>query len=329
MKRPGWRSWWPVGRYALKRTGTGLVTLLILSVGVFLTAQVLPGNPGRAVLGATADPASVAAFNERLGYNRPVLERFWDWFSHALTGDLGTSYVYNSDVGDLVATALGKSLQLGLFALLIVIPVSLVGGIVAALRRRTFVDRFVTIGGMALSVVPEFVTGITLLLIFGLGLGWFPVTATPPQGASWLESLPYLVLPSVALAAILFGYIARVARAGVIDALESDYTRTAVVKGVNTATLLRRHVLRNGLLPTITVTATQVGYMTGGLVVIERLFNYQGLGLLILQAGERKDFPMLQAAVLVVGLLYILLTLFADLLQVWLNPDIRAQVINS
>lgn len=326
MTRGEWRRRWPLARYFLARIVSGFVTLLILGVGVFFAAQVLPGNPGRAVLGPTADPAVVEAFNERLGYNRPVLERFWVWFSSALTGDFGTSYVYNTEVGPLVATAFGKSMQLGLFALLIVIPLSLIGGVVSALYRRRALDRVITIGGMSLSVVPEFVTGIALLLVFGLWLRWFPVSATAPYGATWWESLWHLVLPSLALAAILFGYIARVARAGVIDALESDFTRTAVVKGVSTGALLRRHVLRNGLLPTVAVAATQVGYMTGGLVVIEKLFNYQGLGLAILQAGERKDFPVLQASILVVGVLYIVLTLISDLIQAWLNPAVRAQV---
>ena len=313
-------------RFLARRALFALVTLWLLSVGVFFGAQVLPGNPARAILGAYASPAAVDALNHQLGYDRPVLTRYIDWLGGAITGDFGESYLYRSPVGPLIETALANSLKLGLVALVVVIPASLIGGVLAALKRGRPVDRIITLGGMAISVVPEFVTGIVLLLIFGIWWPVLPISATPPAGASALETVEHLLLPALALMAGLFGYIARVARAGTVDVLASDYTRTAVVKGVKQRSVITRHVLRNSLLPTITVTATQVGYMVGGLVVIERLFNYQGLGLLILNAGQRKDFPLLQASVLLIGVLYIVLTLIADVLQAVLNPRVRAQV---
>lgn len=313
-------------RFLARRALFALITLWLLSVGVFFGAQVLPGNPGRAILGAYADPAAVSALNHELGYDRPIVTRYLDWLGGVLTGDFGESYLFRSPVGPLIRTALENSLKLGFVALLIVVPASLVGGVVAALRRGRAVDRVVTLGGMAISVVPEFVTGIVLLLVFGIWWPILPVSATPPPDADPLITLEHLLLPAIALAVGLFGYIARVARAGTVDSLASDYTRTAVVKGLRSRTVIRRHVLRNSLLPTITVIATQIGYMVGGLVVIERLFNYQGLGLLILNAGQKKDFPLLQASVLLIGVLYILVTLIADLLQALLNPRVRAQV---
>jgi peptide/nickel transport system permease protein len=304
-------------RFLARRALFALITLWLLSVGVFFGAQVLPGNPGRAILGAYADPSAVAALNQQLGYDRPVVTRYLDWLGGVLTGDFGESYLFRSPVGPLI---------LGFVALLIVVPLSLLGGVLAALRRGRPVDRVITLGGMAISVVPEFVTGIVLLLVFGLWWPILPVSATPPPGADALVWLQHLLLPAIALAAGLFGYIARVTRAGTVDVLGADYTRTAVVKGLRPRTVITRHVLRNSLLPTITVTATQVGYMIGGLVVIERLFNYQGLGLLILNAGQKKDFPLLQASVLLIGVLYILVTLVADLVQAFLNPRVRAQM---
>jgi peptide/nickel transport system permease protein len=313
-------------RFLARRALFALITLWLLSVGVFFGAQVLPGNPGRAILGAYADPAAVDALNHQLGYDRPVVTRYLDWLGGVLTGDFGESYLYRSPVGPLIRDALANSLKLGLVALLIVLPLSLVGGVIAALRRGRPVDRVITLGGMAISVVPEFVTGIVLLLVFGLWWPILPVSATPPPGADPLVTLQHLLLPAVALAAGLFGYIARVTRAGTVDVIGSDYTRTAVVKGLRPRTVVTRHVLRNSLLPTITVTATQIGYMIGGLVVIERLFNYQGLGLLILNAGQKKDFPLLQASVLLIGVLYIVVTLLADLAQAFLNPRVRAQM---
>jgi peptide/nickel transport system permease protein len=162
-----------------------------------------------------------------------------------------------------------------------------------------------------------------LIVVFGVELKWLPVTASAGAGASPLEQLKHLILPAIPLVFVLFGYIARMARAGTIEALNSDYTRTAVLKGLPQATVIRRHVLRNSLLPTITVIATQTGYLIGGLVVVETLFNYQGLGNLIYKAAVAHDFPMLEAGVLVIGVVYVLATLVADLLLTLLNPRLR------
>jgi peptide/nickel transport system permease protein len=171
--------------------------------------------------------------------------------------------------------------------------------------------------------VPEFVSGIVLIVIFGVELKWLPVTASAGAGASVLDQFRHLILPAIPLVFVLFGYIARMARAGTIEALNSDYTRTATLKGLPETTVIRRHVLRNSLLPTITVIATQTGYLIGGLVVVETLFNYQGLGNLIYKAAVAKDFPMLEAGVLVIGVVYVVATLVADLLLTWLNPRLR------
>jgi peptide/nickel transport system permease protein len=309
--------------FLARRLVLALVTLWVLSVIVFVGAQVLPGNPGRAILGPFADDAAVEQLNEELGYDQPVLTRYWDWFSSFLQGDMGTSYIYGVPVSDLIGPALVNSLELALFALVLVIPVSILGGVLAALRVGRLTDRVITVTGLSFAAVPEFVTGIVLILVFGIWLDLLPVTATAPAGVGFFEGLKYLLLPALALTAVLFGYIARMARAGTVTSLDSDYTRTAVLKGLAWRTVLGRHVLRNSLLPTITVIAVQAGFMMGGLVVIERLFNYQGMGLLIFNAATRKDFPMLQSAVLVVGIIFIVTTLVADLLTSLLNPRIR------
>jgi peptide/nickel transport system permease protein len=309
--------------FLARRLVLALITLWLLSVIVFVGAQVLPGNPGRAILGPFADDAAVEQLNQELGYDQPVLTRYWDWLSGFLQGDMGTSYIYGVPVSDLIGPALVNSLELALFALVLVIPVSILGGMFAALRVGRLTDRVITVTGLSLAVVPEFVTGIVLILVFGLWLDLLPVTATAPAGVGFFEGLKYLLLPALALTAVLFGYIARMARAGTVTSLDSDYTRTAVLKGLAWRTVLGRHVLRNSLLPTITVIAVQAGFMMGGLVVIERLFNYQGMGLLIFNAATRKDFPVLQSAVLVVGIIFIVTTLVADLLTSLLNPRIR------
>jgi peptide/nickel transport system permease protein len=214
-------------------------------------------------------------------------------------------------------------LKLAAVAFALVVPLSIVGGVFAALRRGRLPDRVITLTGLSLTAVPEFISAIVLILIFGVLLKWLPVTAAFPPDAPWWFQIYYLLLPGMALVMVLFGYIARMARTGTIDALESDYTRTAFLKGLPTPTVIRKHVLRNSLLPTIAVIATQMGYLIGGLVVIEKLFNYNGIGQRIYTAAQNKDFTMLQSGVLVVGLVYLVATLIADILYSLLNPRIR------
>jgi peptide/nickel transport system permease protein len=306
-----------------RRLLLGLVTVLILSVLIFLGTQVLPGNPGRAILGPFADEASVQLLNEELGANDPLYEQYWNWMSGILRGDLGDSYTQERPVHTIVLDGLKNSAKLAALAFVIVVPLSIVGGVIAALKQGRLTDRLITVGGLSVAVIPEFVTSVALLLVFALWLGWLPVSARWPPGASALEQIKYLILPATALVLLLFGYIARMARAGTIEALRSDYVRTAVVKGLPRGTVVRRHVLRNSLIPTIAVIATQCGYLIGGLVVVELIFNYNGLGYTVVQAALKKDYPLLQSAVMAVGIVYLLATLLGDILTSLLSPRIR------
>ena len=312
-------------QYVLKRLGLALLTLVLLSLIIFFAGSVLPGNPGRAILGPFASEHAVQALNQTLGVNRPLIAQYWSWVTGILHGDLGTSYQYRAPVSSFLFPALGRSLKLAILAFVILVPLSILGGVLAALYRGRFVDRSISVTGLSLTSIPEFVSGIVLIVVFAIGLKWFPVTATPPPGASPLVQLRYLILPAIPLVLVLFGYIARMARAGTIEALDSDYVRTAVLKGLPRTTVIRRHVLRNSLLPTITVIATQTGYLIGGLVIVETLFNYPGLGRLIVTAATNKDFPMLEAGILVIGIVYLGATLIADILYTILNPRIRFQ----
>jgi peptide/nickel transport system permease protein len=309
--------------FLLKRLGLSLVTLWLLSVMAFTGAQVLPGNIGRAMLGPFADQRAVDALNHEMGTDRPVLVQYADWVSHFVVGDMGHSYAYRTPVAPLLEIALLNSAKLALVAFLLVVPLGILGGIVAALNVGRPIDRVLTIVGLSATIVPEFVSGIVLILIFGVWLKWLPISATWPNGAGPLTQIYYLLLPSIPLVLVLFGYIARMARAGMIEALDSDYARTAILKGLPRRTVIWRHVLRNALLPTISVIATQTAYLIGGLVVIETLFHYQGIGGLIFTAANKKDFPTLQAGVLTVGAIFTLASLSADLLYALLNPRIR------
>ena len=312
-----------MAKFIAKRVALGLVTLWLLSVLVFFMANVLPGNVARRVLGPFASPTAVAALNHQLGTDKPLLTQYVDQMKGYLHGDMGRSVSTRQPVSEVIWPALGRSAKLALLAFLIVVPLSIAGGVIAALHEGSFRDRVITVGGLSATAVPDFVWAVLLLIVFSLGLGLFPSTAAYPDGSGLLTQVRYLLLPSFCLVFVLFGYIARMARAGTIEALEADYTRTAVIKGLPQRTVLRRHVLRNSLLPTIAVIATQVGYLMGGLVVIELIFNYQGIGQMIFRAATQKDFPSLEAAVLVVGVVFLVSTFVADVLYSVLNPRVR------
>ena len=306
-------------KFILKRLGLALITLWLLSVIVFLLGQVLPGDPGRAILGPLAAPSAVATLDQKLGLNTGVFSQYWHWITHFP----GTSYTYQSSIGPILTSALGRSLKLAVFAFIVVVPLGIFAGVVAALNVGRPLDKIISIGGGSSTVIPEFVSGIILLVVFGVALKWLPTSATAPSGSGFFTSLKYLIMPVIPLVIVLFGYIARMARAGTVEALDSDYARTATLKGLPRGVMIRRHVLRNSLLPTITVVATQTGYLIGGLVVVETLFRYQGIGQLTLQSAGQKDFPMLEACVLTIGAVYMVVTIAADVLFSFLNPRIR------
>jgi peptide/nickel transport system permease protein len=309
--------------FLLRRLGLMILTLWLLTLIVFFGGQVLPGDPARATLGILASPSAVQSLDHQLGVDRPLITRYLSWLGGLLHGNLGTSYAYRTAVEPFIRAALINSVKLAALAFVIVVPLGIIGGVIAALYAGRSTDRAISVTGLSLSSVPEFVSGIVLIVIFGVELKWLPVTASAGAGASVLSQFKHLILPAIPLVFVLFGYIARMARAGTIEALNSNYTRTATLKGLPERTVIRRHVLRNSLLPTITVIATQTGYLIGGLVVVETLFNYQGLGNLIYKAAVAKDFPMFEAGILVIGVVYVVATLIADLLLTWLNPRLR------
>jgi peptide/nickel transport system permease protein len=255
--------------------------------------------------------------------------QYGDWIGGVLTGDLGESYAFSRPVGDLLGPAIVRSAKLALLAFLMVVPLGILGGVAAALREGRLRDRVISVGGLSATAIPEFVWAVLVIMVFGLWLGVLPVTAQAPRGAGFFTQVEYLVAPALCLVFVLFGYIARMARAGTVEALEADFTRTAVLKGLPQRTVIGRHVLRNSLLPTIAVVATQVGYLIGGLVAIELIFNYQGIGQLVFRAAQQKDFPLLESAVLVIGAVYMLATLVADVLYSLLNPRIRLAAAES
>lgn len=310
-------------RFLIRRIALGFVTLLLLTVIVFALSNVIPGDVGRQILGPFAPQESVDELNARLGTDKPLYVQYAKRMAGYVRGDLGESYASRESVAKLIGESFWNSAKLALLALLVTIPLAVIAGVLAALKRGSILDRVIVTISLAGSSLPEFVTATFIIVSLGVSLSLFPVLARPPDGADPVTQLYYLAMPIMALVIVYFGYIARMARAGVISALEADYTRTAVMKGLKRGTVIRRHVLRNALLPTISVIATQTGYLFGGLLAVELIFNYNGLGRLLVTAARDKDLPLLSAGVLVIGIVYMIATLLADVLISILNPRVR------
>lgn len=310
-------------RFILRRVLLSLVTLWLLATIVFIIANVLPNDVGRTILGPFAPQASVDALNDRLGTNDPLIEQYVRSIRSLVTLDFGNSFVSGQPVIPQLAAAIGRSAKLAGLALLLTIPIAIIAGLYAGRRRDRLADRAIVLLGVTLSSIPEFVIGTFLVVLVGVQLGWLPVLAMIPDTAGPIDQLRYLLMPALAMAIVYFGYIARMTRAGTIEVLESDYIRTATMKGLTTGQTMRRHVLRNALVPTVAVIGVQIGYLFGGIIGVEKIFNYNGMGQLMLFAAQRKDIPMLQAGAIVVGIVYMIATLTADLIIAWMNPRAR------
>lgn len=301
-----------------------VVTLLVTSILIFALTQLLPGDIARLLLGREASAEAVENFREQFGLNDPVPEQYMRWLSGFVTGDWGRSFSSgNAAVRPLVLERLGNSVRLMLMTVVISIPLSIVLGVIAALRENTWVDSTISVVSLSVVGLPEFVTGLVLINIFGLQLGWFPATSLVSSDYTIGDWLRILFLPAVTATLVLLGYVARMARAGVIDELKKPYVRTAILKGLPQRQVIFKHVLRNALLPTITVIALSIGWLIGGLVVIENVFNYPGLGALLVESVKQKNIPVLQAVVMITIFAFALSNLVADVLYAVLNPRIR------
>ncbi|MCA9889251.1 MAG: ABC transporter permease [Anaerolineae bacterium] len=297
-------------RFFIRRIILLFVTLFVTSAIVFGLTQLLPGDIALLIKGRDASQVVVDEFRETHGLDAPVLVQYSNWLGGFATGDWGKSYLDSSDVRTTVMRRLGNSLQLAGLTLLLAVPISIVLGVVAAVAQDTWLDGVISVFSLAVVGLPEFVTGLLFLSIFAPGAGW----------PDWFRDF---FLPALTATLVLLGYIARMTRAGVIEELRKPYVRTARLKGLSTREVLFKHVLRNALLPTITVIAISVGWLIGGLVVIENVFNYFGVGLLLVEAVERKNMPIIMAATMIIVFFFAFSNMIADLLYAMLNPRIR------
>ena len=314
-----------MGRFIVRRLLLSLITLFILLIIVTLIPNIAPGDPARKIAGGTASPERLASVTESLGLNDSIPTQLGKLAGSVFTLDFGESFsvAAGEPVMSLVWTALGNSAKLVLFSLAIVIPLSVLGGLLAAYKKDSWIDRTIVNTGLAFSSIPEFVAGVLLLAFLAVPFSFFKVQANAPEGANIFVQMQHLILPALAVLMVYFGYIARITRAGTITALDSDYARTAFMRGLTTRAVFRKHIARNALQPTVAVLGTQLGYLFGGMVGLEIVFQYPGLGSLIIRAIDRADYPVLRAGVLAVAVIYMLATLAADLTIAWMNPRAR------
>ncbi|MFN8447307.1 MAG: ABC transporter permease [Anaerolineae bacterium] len=313
-------------RYLTRRFILLAITLLLTSVVVFGLTQLLPGDVARLILGRDARPEALENLRVELGLNDPVPVQYANWLTGFVVGDWGTSFTGGrAPIRPLVMDRLGNSLRLAGLTLLISIPISILLGVLAGLNENKWVDSLISVLTLSVVGLPEFVTGLVLINVLALGLGWFPASSTVTANETLGDWLRQLILPAIAATFVLMAYVVRMTRAGVIDEMKKPYVRTAILKGMPQRQVIFKHVLRNALLPTITVIALSFGWLIGGLIVIENVFSYPGLGRLMTNAVERKDIPLMQAVVMVIIFFFALANLAADLIYALLNPRIRLE----
>ncbi len=313
-------------KFIIRRTFLLIVTLIVTSALIFALTQLLPGDIARLVLGREASQSAIDQFNARFGLDQPVAMQYVSWLGRFVIGDWGTSYTGgNAAVRPFVLDRLSNSLILAGATLLISLPLGIGLGVIAALRENTWADGLVSVLSLGVVGLPEFVTGIVLINVFALQLNWFDAIAIINDDTTLVGWFKLLTLPALTASFVLVGYIARMTRAGMIDELKKNYVRTAQLKGLSQRQVVFKHVLRNALLPTITVIAISIGWLIGGIVVIENVFRYPGIGSLLVDSVNQKNIPVLQAVTMIIVFAFAFSNLIADILYAVLNPRIRLE----
>lgn len=310
-------------RYILRRLGFMLVTVFLTSLIIFGVTQLLPGDVARVILGREAGEAALQSLRQELGLDQPAPIQYVNWLRRFLTGDWGQSYSTDQAIRPLVMERLRNSLILAGVTLVIALPLAIALGVIAGLAEDRAVDHIISVASLSVVGLPEFVTGLLLIEVVAFRFGLLPANSSISPDASFAEALPMLILPALTATLVLLAYIVRLTRAGVIEERNKAYVRTAELKGLSRRRVIVGHILRNALLPTITVIAISFGWLISGLIVIENVFNYPGLGRLLTFAIDRRDLPLIQAITFATVLGYSLANLAADLLYAYLNPRIR------
>jgi peptide/nickel transport system permease protein len=312
-----------IGKLVVSRLALALVTLLAVSAFVFFFTEVLPGDIAARVLGRESSPEQRQIFRRDKGLDEPVLERYAQWVGNAARGDFGDSLVNDQSVSSIIVPKIGNTLLLAAFAFVLYIPVTLIASIASALYRDRWPDSLTSVFTLVGLALPEFVLGTLLIFVFAVELGWFPALSFIDPGTSFAGKLHALMLPAVTLAVGMSVYAIRMLRDNLIEVLESEYVRMASLKGVPRWRVVLRHALPNSLGPALNVTALNLTYLIGGVVVVEEVFSYQGLGQLLVDSIFNRDTPVVEAVTLLAAAVYIGANLLADIGSLLLNPRLR------
>ncbi len=309
--------------YILKRLLATVPVLLVVGVFIFLLLRLTPGDPAAMIAGDYATEDQIAAIKENLGLDKPLIHQFFIWISNIANGDLGESYFFKKQVTELIIARIEPTLSLSVVTIIFTILIAIPMGVIAAYKQGSWIDRVV----MGFSVIgfsiPVFVIGFGLIYVFSLNLGWFPVQGYQRLEMGVFQWIRHLILPALALSVIFVAFIARMTRTSVLEVLGEDYVRTARAKGQTETKVLVNHALRNAAVPIITVIGFAFAILIGGVVVTESVFNIPGLGLLTVDAVLNRDFPTIQAVVLLFSFVYVLINLIIDICYTFLDPRIR------
>lgn len=309
--------------YVARRVLQVLVVMLGVSIIVFAVIHLIPGDPVRVALGTRFNQQTYEALRARAGLDQPLVIQYFDWLGRALTGDLGVSFRSGDAVTNVILERLPATLTLAFAALAVALLIAVPLGIVSAVRSGKPIDYVATFVSQIGISIPDFWMGIMLILLLSLTLGWLPPAGYASPFEDPVEWLRRLIMPAVTVGVVSGAILTRFVRSSVLDALGQDYTRTARSKGLRERVVIRRHVLKNAMIPVVTVTGLQLAYLLGGVIIVEIVFNWPGLGQLALIAVQRRDYPVLQGTVLLFALTFLLINLVVDLLYAYLDPRIK------
>ncbi|MEJ2417240.1 MAG: ABC transporter permease [Exilibacterium sp.] len=307
----------------LKRLGTSMVTLLLVSAVVFLITNLLPGDPAQAMLGQAATPEVLEALRVKLGLDQPPHIRYLNWLGALLSGDPGVSLANNMPIAELVSDRLPRSLLLAGITAVVAVPFALFVGIMAAMYSGSRVDRFISSIVMFIVAVPEFLVATTAVLIFAVQLGWLSSVSYAPPDPSLSQFLATYALPVMTLCLVLIGQMARMTRSALIEQMQQPYVEMAVLKGASHSRLVLRHALPNAVGPIANAVALSLSYLMGGVVIVEVIFNYPGIASLMVDSVTNRDFPLLQVCAMLFCTGYLILVLMADVCAILSNPKLR------
>jgi peptide/nickel transport system permease protein len=311
-------------RLATERILLSLLTLLLVSLIIFLMLEILPGDVASRILGRDATPESLAALRLRLHLGEPALVRYGEWLGNLLTGHIGKSLVSDRPIADILGPRILNTVLLSLYAFVIYIPLTVIPALAQAVRRDGWLDHALSVVTLVLLSMPDFLLGTILLVAFVIMVPLLPAMSLVDETSSAGEYLRAMTLPALTLAIVMAVYAARMLRDNLIEVLDSDYVRMAELKGLTAGRVLLRHALPNAVVPTLNVTALNLAYLVGGVVVVEKVFSYPGFGGLLVDALQLRDLPLIEATIMIAASVYIAANLIADVAAILLNPRLRS-----